>query len=264
MNSWHTVGVKYTKQFTDGTLKRVSEKYLVNSISFTDAEARIHQEVGGFVRGEFMVTTVTKTDFADIFHYDDAEVWFKCKVAYVSEDLDSGKEKKINNNFLVSAHNVKEAYERIEESLKGLMVSYEISKVETTKILEIFPYVAMEGEELVADSDETLHTSSFESEHEEQTNESYSAPICEDDRIDEIKKSFTFIDVNNEIDDYIKEFGIKRMKIVNDFSECTALSSVDGLMSVWKEKSLLNKENPDNPIEKNGYIDEFGNYFDIE
>lgn len=150
-NIWHTVRVKYTKQFTDGTLKRVTEPYLVNSISFTDAEARIHQEVGEFVRGEFMVTSISKTDFADIFHYDDAEVWYKCKVAYVSEDLDSGKEKKINNNFLVSAHTIKEAYDRIEESLKGLMVSYEISVIQVTPILEIFPYVPMEGEELVAE-----------------------------------------------------------------------------------------------------------------
>ena len=69
----------------------------------------------------------------------------------MSEDADSGKEKKINNNFLVSAHNIKEAYERIEESLKGLMVSYEISVIQLTPILEIFPYVAIEGEELVAD-----------------------------------------------------------------------------------------------------------------
>ncbi len=149
MNSWHTVKVKYTKQLTDGTLKRVTEPYLVNSVSFTDAEARIHQEVGEFVRGEFMVTSIAKTDFADIFQYDDAEDWYKCKVAYITEDLDSGKEKKVNNNFLVSAHNIKEAYERIEESLKGLMVTYEISVIQKTPIMEIFPYVAMEGESLV-------------------------------------------------------------------------------------------------------------------
>lgn len=181
-NSWHTVKVKYTKQFTYGTLKRVTEPYLVNSISFTDAEARIHQEVGEFVRGEFMVTKIMKTDFADIFHYDDAEVWFKCKVAYVSEDVDSGKEKKINNNFLVTAHNVKEAYERIEESLKGLMVSYEISKVETTQIVEIFPYEASEGEELVSEEaykeDETVHTTSFESKHEDNAEVPF---MCESD-----------------------------------------------------------------------------------
>lgn len=147
MNSWHTVKVKYTKEFQDGTLKRVTEPYLVNAISFTDAEARIYQEVGEYIRGEFLVTSIAKTDFADIFHYDDAETWYKCKVSYVSEDADSGKEKKVNNNFLVSAHNAKEAYERIEESLKGLMVTYEIPMIQLTPIIEIFPYEPMEGED---------------------------------------------------------------------------------------------------------------------
>lgn len=148
MNSWHTVKVKYTKQLQDGTLKRVTEPYLVNSISFTDAEARIHQEVGEFTRGEFLVTSISKTDFADIFHYDDADVWYKAKVSYITEDADGGKEKKVSNNFLISAHNVKEAYERIEESLKGLQVDFDIPAISITPILEIFPYVAMEGEEL--------------------------------------------------------------------------------------------------------------------
>ncbi len=146
MNSWHTVKVKYTKEFQDGTLKRVTEPYLVSAISFTDAEARIYQEVGEFIRGEFMVTSIAKTDFNDIFQYDDAEVWYKAKVSYVSEDADSGKEKKVNTNYLVSAHNVKEAYERIEESLKGLMVTFEIPTISVTTIVEIFPYVAMEDE----------------------------------------------------------------------------------------------------------------------
>lgn len=149
MNNWYTVKVKFTKEFQDGTLKRVTEPYLVSSLSFTEAEARIYQEVGEFVRGEFLVTSISKTDFADIFHYDDAEDWYKCKVSYVTEDADSGKEKKVNNNFLVSAHNLKEAYERIEESLKGLMVTYEIPMISLTPIVEIFPYVPgeVEGDE---------------------------------------------------------------------------------------------------------------------
>ena len=147
MNSWYTVKVKFTKEFQDGTLKRVTEPYLVNSLSFTEAEARIHREVGEFVRGEFLVTTISKTEYADIFHYDDADVWYKCKVSYITEDGDSGKEKKVNNNFLVSAHNVKEAYERIEESLKGLMVTFEIPTIAVTPIIEIYPYESGMDEE---------------------------------------------------------------------------------------------------------------------
>ena len=68
MNSWFTVKVKYTKQLEDGTFKRVSEPYLVAAMTFTDAEARIYEELGSLIRGEFVVTGITRTDFHDIFH----------------------------------------------------------------------------------------------------------------------------------------------------------------------------------------------------
>ena len=138
MKQWYTVKVKYTKEFEDGTLKRVTEPYLISAVSFTDAETIIHKEVGETVRGEFMVTSIAVTEFADIFHYDDAEVWYKCKVSYKSEDADTGKEKKVVNNFLVSAHNVKEAYERVDERLKDMMITYETPIVAETQIVEVF------------------------------------------------------------------------------------------------------------------------------
>lgn len=140
MNSWYTVKVKYTKQFDDGRLKRVNEPYLVDAVSFTEAEARIYEELAAYIRGEFAINGISKTDFADIFHYDDAEDWYKCKVTYVSVDADSGKEKKVNQNFLVSAHSVKEAYARLEESLSGMMVSYDIPSVMLSPIVDIFPF----------------------------------------------------------------------------------------------------------------------------
>lgn len=140
MNSWYTIKVKFIKEYTDGTLKRITEPYLVNSMSFTEAEARIYKEVGETIRGEFLVTSIAKTQYEDIFEYPDSETWYKAKVSYVTEDADTGKEKRFNNNYLVSAKNIKEAYERIEESLKGLMVSYEIPTISVTQIVEIFPY----------------------------------------------------------------------------------------------------------------------------
>jgi len=139
MQKWYTVKVKYTKQLDDGSLKRVTEPYLFSAINFTDAETRVHKEVGEFVRGEFDVTSIAAVDFADIFHYDDADVWYKCKASYVSEDADSGKEKKTTNNFLVTAHNAKEAYERMEESLKGMMVTYEFPIISETQLVDVFP-----------------------------------------------------------------------------------------------------------------------------
>lgn len=140
MNSWYTVKVKYTKQLEDGTLKRVNEPYLFDAVSFTDAEARVFEELGAQIRGEFLVTGISKVEFADIFHYEDAGDWYKCKVQYLSVDADSGKEKKVSNNFLVSAHNVKNAYERIEESLESMMVTFDIPAIALSPILDIFPF----------------------------------------------------------------------------------------------------------------------------
>lgn len=140
MVTWFTVKVKYTKEFQDGTLKRVTEPYLVDATSFTDAEARIFDELGSYIRGEFNVTNIAKTDFADIFHYDDADQWYKCKVTYTTEDADSGKEKKINQNFLITANNIKEAYERLHESLDRLMVTFQVLSIVASPIVDIFPY----------------------------------------------------------------------------------------------------------------------------
>ena len=140
MNNWFTVKVKYTKQNEDGTFKRVTEAYLVASISFTDAEARIYEELGTIISGEFIVVSITRTELHDIFAYDDSDVWYKAKITYQSESLDDEKAKKVTQNFLVSAHSVKDAYDRIKESLSNLMIDFQIPSVVKSPIVEIFPY----------------------------------------------------------------------------------------------------------------------------
>lgn len=143
MNSWFTVKVKYTKQLEDGTFKRVSEPYLVAAMTFSDAETRIYEELGMSIRGEFVVNGISRTDIHEIFHYEDADVWYKCKISYEA-GADGGEEgakaKKISQNLLVSAHSVKEAYERINESLKGMMMDYLIPAISISPIMDIFPF----------------------------------------------------------------------------------------------------------------------------
>jgi hypothetical protein len=109
-------------------------------MTFTDAEARIYEELGSSIRGEFQVTGIARTDLHDIFQYDDAEQWFKCKVTYDRIDEDGEKAKTISQNFLVSAAQVKEAYERIEESLATLMIDFNVVSITASPIVEIFPY----------------------------------------------------------------------------------------------------------------------------
>ena len=148
MNNWFTVKVKYTKQLDNGALKRVSEPYLLAAMTFTDAEARIYEELGQIIRGEFNVVGISRTEIHDIFAYDDADVWYKCKVRYESMDADTEKARKVNQNFLVSAASVKEAYERIQESLSTLMVDFEIPSIIVSPIVEIFPFAENLDKEL--------------------------------------------------------------------------------------------------------------------
>ena len=140
MNSWFTVKVKYTKQLENGALKRVSEPYLLAAMTFTDAEARIYEELGTLIQGEFIVNGITRTELNDIFAYDDTGIWYKCKVQYDNFDADTEKSKRVSQNFLVEAKSVKEAFDRMTESLKGLMVDFQIPSIIQSPIVDIFPY----------------------------------------------------------------------------------------------------------------------------
>lgn len=142
MNSWFTVKVKYTKQLDDGTFKRVSEPYLLAAMTFTDAEARIYNELGSLIRGEFIVTGISRTDIHDIFHYEDSETWWKCKVKFESGDggEEGSKSKRVTQQFLISANNEIEAAQRLRESLGGMLIDFEVPNVAKSPIVDIFPF----------------------------------------------------------------------------------------------------------------------------
>lgn len=140
MRTWFLCKVKYAKENEEGLLKNVSEQYLVDAVSFTEAEARIYDMLGSVIRGDFQVTSISKSNIVDVFFFDDVDVWHKCKITYIVADADSGKEKKVTQYMLVTAHNVKEAYDRIYESLNNMLVSFNVPDVSESQIVEIFPY----------------------------------------------------------------------------------------------------------------------------
>ena len=148
MRIWFLCKVKYAKENEQGLLKNVSEQYLVDAVSFTEAEARIYDMLGSTIRGDFQVTNISKSNFVDVFPYDDIDIWHKCKITYVVADADSGKEKKVTQYMLVTAHDVKEAYERIHESLNNMLVTFRVPDVTESPIVEVFPYES-DDEELL-------------------------------------------------------------------------------------------------------------------
>lgn len=140
MRIWFLCKVKYAKENEQGLLKNVSEQYLVDAVSFTEAEARIYDMLGSTIRGDFQVTNISKSNFVDVFPYEDIDIWHKCKISYVVADGDSGKEKKVTQYMLVTAHDVKEAYERIHESLSNMLVTFRVPDITESPIVEVFPY----------------------------------------------------------------------------------------------------------------------------
>lgn len=163
--------VTYNKENEQGLLKKVSEKYLIDAVSFTEAEARIYDLLGSVIRGDFQVKGIAKTNINDVFFYEDIDIWHQGKITYTVADADSGKEKKVTQYMLVSAHNVKEAYERIEESLSNMLVSFQIPEIKETTIVEVFPYEKEENEEEEAPTDGVTITQPYPNEPKHYTGE---------------------------------------------------------------------------------------------
>ncbi len=140
MSTWYECKVKYEKVDQNGKEKRVTEPYLVDAVSFTDAEKRIHEEMEPYISGEFHVTSIKKANFAELHPDDSGDRWFKCKISFVSLDEEKGVEKRTNTYWLMQANTVKEAYEAIEELLHDSISDYEIPSVIESPILDVFPF----------------------------------------------------------------------------------------------------------------------------
>ena len=133
--------MKYSKvDENSGKEKKVTETYLIDAVSFTEAESRLYKEMEMMISGEFVVTGIRIANYTDIFPFDDGDRWFKSKISYVSVDEDAGKEKKVSNQILVLANDVKDAWDKIHESMKGMTVDYEINAISESPILDFFPY----------------------------------------------------------------------------------------------------------------------------
>jgi hypothetical protein len=144
MNIWFECNAKYVKIDENGREKKVRESYLLDAMSFTEAESKIYKELETMVSGEFDVTKIAKTNIAEIIPSEDGERWFKAKVAFISVDEESGKEKRTSQYILVLAKTVKDTFDKVVENMKGMMVDFEISAISESNIMDVFPYSAEE------------------------------------------------------------------------------------------------------------------------
>ena len=138
MATWFECKVKYDKMTEDGSQKTVTEPYLVDALSFTEAEARITEEITPFISGEFKVTAVKRTNTAEIFWKEGGDKWYKVKVNFCTIDEKTGKEKKTPNYMMVQAIDFKDAYDVFMDGMKGTMADFEISQIVETMIMDVY------------------------------------------------------------------------------------------------------------------------------
>ena len=141
MNTWFECTAKYSKMGEDGREKKVSETYLLDAVSFTEAETRIYKELVSMVSGEFTVTRISKTKLAEIIPAEVGDRWYKAKVTFITFDEESGKEKRVSQFVLVFSDNVRNAYDQVIEAMKGMMADFEIGGITESPIMDVFPYV---------------------------------------------------------------------------------------------------------------------------
>lgn len=140
MSTWFECVIKYDKVQENGMEKKVSESYLVDAISFTEAEARIIEEMKPFISGEFLVSGIKRSNISELFYNEVGDKWFKCKVNFITLDEKSGSEKRTASYMLVYASTVDEADKNLKEGMKGTLADYEIESIKETKIMDVYPY----------------------------------------------------------------------------------------------------------------------------
>lgn len=146
MNTWFICTIRYKKITERGFIKKVSEKYLVDSISFTEAEARIIEEVSPFISGEFTVSDIKRAHYSELFPSEEeaADKWYDCKLEFIKSDEKSGAEKKTKTTVLVQAADLRDAMRKLDEGMKGTMADYNAVCIKETAIMDVYPYEVKE------------------------------------------------------------------------------------------------------------------------
>lgn len=123
-------------------IQKVTEPYLVDALSFTEAEARIIEEVTPFITGEFTVSDIKRANYSELFVSDEeaADRWFKCRLFFITLDEKSGAEKKTASFVLVQAADLRDAVRKLDEGMKDTMADYQIGAVTETTIVDVYPY----------------------------------------------------------------------------------------------------------------------------
>lgn len=144
MSNWFECKVRYEKGAENGAVKKVNESYLVDALSFTEAEARITEEQRRFISGEFTVSAIKPTRIAEIFWDETGDRWYLVKVAFITIDEKTAAEKRTISQVLVQATSLKRALDNFIEGMKGTMADYVVVQIAETPLMDVYKMKVVE------------------------------------------------------------------------------------------------------------------------
>jgi hypothetical protein len=149
--TWYECKIKYRKlDEASGMLKVKTEPFLVDAISYTEAESRITEEMSVYLSDteEIKITNIKVANFAEIHPFENSDRWFKSKVSLIAFDEESGKERKTNMYLLIQANDVKEAYDNTISVMKDTMGEYSVPSIAESPIMDVFLYFSGEEDDM--------------------------------------------------------------------------------------------------------------------
>ena len=140
--TWFECKIRYEKIMEDGLPKKINDVYVVDALSFSEAEERIIEEMSSYISGEIEIVDVKIAPYREIFFADDnlADQWFKAKLSFITIDERSNKEKRTSVMYLVNAGNISSAISNIDKVMSGTMIDYVTTSISATKIFDVFEY----------------------------------------------------------------------------------------------------------------------------
>ena len=146
--NWFETKIKYQKAMEDGTEKVVSELYVVDALSCTEAENKIIDEMSVYVSGDCKVTRTSEAAFSEVFFSDnvDDDKWYRAKLQFITIDEKTEKEKRSNQTYLVQAKSLARALRYVDEVMGKTMIDYDTIGLNETKVMDVFEHSSPSGE----------------------------------------------------------------------------------------------------------------------
>lgn len=141
---WFETKIRYAKTQEDGRLKPVTEQYVVDALSFSEAEAAILEEMKVYISGDYKITDIRPAAFHEVFFsdMDRDDKWYKAKLQFLTIDEKTEKEKRTTVTYLVQAASLNGAVKNVEDVMGSTAIDYDLVSINETQIMDVFEHVS--------------------------------------------------------------------------------------------------------------------------